>query len=258
MTTAFECVREFHNVMDHPCNDTFQHDVFSDNPRLADLRRDLVCEELSELLEAINDKDFIEIADALADIRYVVVGAFLAFGIHVSNEMEEMENNLPLHKGGMYYYKFYVDNVENQNIRDIQDIQDIQDIEPFFEKWYERFSTYHQMVRDSFYLQKFEIITQVLLALCVDMKEFAWDLGIDLNAVFNEVHRSNMTKVCANEEEAVESVKQLKESGKCDTAGYKKSKCNKFFLIYNEETGKALKSINFELPKIAEILDLHA
>ena len=254
MTTAFDCVREFHNVMDHPCNNEFQHDVFLVNQRLADLRRDLVCEELSELLEAIHDKDFVEIADALADIRYVVVGAFLAFGIHVSDEMEEMENILPPHKGGMYHYKFYIDNAENKNM----DLKNVSDIEPFFDKWDERFSTYHQMVRDSFYLQKFEIITQVLLALCVDMKEFAWDLEIDLDAVFNEVHRSNMTKVCANEEEAAESVKQLKESGKCNTAGYKKSKCNKFFLIYNEETGKALKSINFELPKIAEILGLHA
>lgn len=254
MTTAFDCVREFHNVMDHPCNNEFQNDVFLVNQRLADLRRDLVCEEISELLEAIHEKDFVEIADALADIRYVVVGAFLAFGIHVSDVMEEMENNFTKNKGGLYYYKFYVDSTEKENI----DLKNVPDIEPFFDKWDEKFSTYHQMIRDSFYLQKLEIITQVLLALCVDMKKFSWDLGIDLDVVFNEVHRSNMTKVCANEEEAVESVKQLKASGKCDTVGYKKSKCNKFFLIYNEETGKALKSINFELPKIAEILGLHA
>ena len=39
------------------------------------LRIDLINEELSELTEAINKKDLLEVADALTDILYVTYGA---------------------------------------------------------------------------------------------------------------------------------------------------------------------------------------
>ena len=249
MSTAFKQVREFHNVMGHPCNDTLQLNVFTENSSLANLRLNLICEELSELLEAISEKDFVEIADALADIRYVVVGTFLALGYDVSTKMDLLETKIP-ETYGQYSYKLYVE-PDNVNLDTANP-----DIGPFLEYWYEKFATYHQMVKDSFYLKKFKLIKWVLLELCGDMQDFSNCLGMDLEKIFNEVHRSNMTKVCTTEEEACEAVKELKESGKCNSAGYKKSSCDKFYLIYNVETGKALKSLKFELLQIAEILGL--
>lgn len=45
------------------------------------LRISLLQEELDELKQAINDKNFTEIADALCDLQYVLSGAVLEFGL---------------------------------------------------------------------------------------------------------------------------------------------------------------------------------
>lgn len=45
------------------------------------LRINLLQEELDELKEAIEEKDIVEIADALADLQYVLSGAVLEFGL---------------------------------------------------------------------------------------------------------------------------------------------------------------------------------
>lgn len=46
-----------------------------------ELRINLLQEELNELKEAIEDNDLVEVADALADIQYVLSGAILEFGL---------------------------------------------------------------------------------------------------------------------------------------------------------------------------------
>ncbi len=45
------------------------------------LRVNLLQEELDELREAIADGDIVEVADALADLQYVLSGAVLEFGL---------------------------------------------------------------------------------------------------------------------------------------------------------------------------------
>ena len=57
------------------------------------LRIDLINEELSELTEAINKKDLLEVADALTDILYVTYGAGHAFGINLDNCFKEVQNS---------------------------------------------------------------------------------------------------------------------------------------------------------------------
>lgn len=46
-----------------------------------ELRVNLIQEELNELKEAIAQNDLVEIADALADLQYVLSGAVLEFGM---------------------------------------------------------------------------------------------------------------------------------------------------------------------------------
>jgi predicted HAD superfamily Cof-like phosphohydrolase len=46
-----------------------------------ELRVSLLQEELNELKEAIENNDLVEIADALADLQYVLSGAVLEFGL---------------------------------------------------------------------------------------------------------------------------------------------------------------------------------
>ena len=57
------------------------------------LRLDLIKEELGELTEAMNNKDLLEVADALTDILYVTYGAGHAFGIDLDKCFEEVQNS---------------------------------------------------------------------------------------------------------------------------------------------------------------------
>ena len=57
------------------------------------LRLDLIKEELTELTDAMNNKDLLEVADALTDILYVTYGAGHAFGINLDKCFEEVQNS---------------------------------------------------------------------------------------------------------------------------------------------------------------------
>ena len=57
------------------------------------LRLDLIKEELTELTEAMNNKNLLEVADALTDILYVTYGAGHAFGINLDKCFEEVQNS---------------------------------------------------------------------------------------------------------------------------------------------------------------------
>ena len=72
-----------------------------------ELRLELISEEFSELAQAIDDRDMIQIADALTDLLYVVYGAGHAFGIdldecfqevHSSNMSKLGPNGKPIHR----------------------------------------------------------------------------------------------------------------------------------------------------------------
>ena len=57
------------------------------------LRISLIQEELQELTEAMNNKDLLEVADALTDILYVTYGAGHAFGIDLDKCFDEVQNS---------------------------------------------------------------------------------------------------------------------------------------------------------------------
>ena len=61
--------------------------------KINNLRYNLIKEELDELKEALNNKDLLEVADALTDILYVTYGAGHAFGIDLDGCFEEVQNS---------------------------------------------------------------------------------------------------------------------------------------------------------------------
>ena len=70
-------VADFHRTFKHPVLETPQ----LPNQDRAALRVSLLQEELNEFKQAIEDKDLVEVADALCDIQYVLAGAILEFGL---------------------------------------------------------------------------------------------------------------------------------------------------------------------------------
>ena len=61
--------------------------------KINSLRYDLIKEELEELKVAMENKDLLEVADALTDILYVTYGAGHAFGIDLDKCFEEVQNS---------------------------------------------------------------------------------------------------------------------------------------------------------------------
>jgi predicted HAD superfamily Cof-like phosphohydrolase len=70
-------VAEFHRTFRLPVEDSPK----IPSPDRCRLRINLLREELKELEEAVADNDLVEVADALADIQYVLSGAVLEFGL---------------------------------------------------------------------------------------------------------------------------------------------------------------------------------
>ena len=72
--------------------DVKQSSSFSSD-KINELRINLIKEELDELIEAMNKKDLVEVADALTDILYVTYGAGHAFGINLDECFQEVQNS---------------------------------------------------------------------------------------------------------------------------------------------------------------------
>ena len=84
-----------------------KHSSSFNTDEVNELRVSLIKEELDELIEAMNKKDLVEVADALTDILYVTYGAGHAFGInldecfqevHSSNMSKLGPNGKPIHR----------------------------------------------------------------------------------------------------------------------------------------------------------------
>ncbi len=70
--------------------------------------------------------------------------------------------------------------------------------------------------------------------------------GINLDKTFEEVHCSNMTKACKTEEEAIKTIEYIKMTQpRYKLPDYKLSKDKKYYIIYDKETGKILKNMNY-------------
>lgn len=106
MKDLIEKVREFHKVF--KIDETQNYKL---NPSCCTLRRDLMREENQEYLDACSANDDVEIADAIGDQLYILLGTIVAHGledkiedifheIHRSN-MSKLENGEPIyHENG--------------------------------------------------------------------------------------------------------------------------------------------------------------
>ncbi|MGF7080717.1 hypothetical protein [Mucilaginibacter sp. UYCu711] len=76
-------------------------------------------------------------------------------------------------------------------------------------------------------------------------------LGEKFKELFDEVHRSNMSKACKTIEEADHTIAHYK--GKDNTESYHKE-IDGLFLVYRSQDNKTLKSINYSPAELGKIL----
>jgi len=63
-------------------------EIFDNNPKLVNLRMNLIREEVKELETAVKNKDYVEAVDALSDILYVVYGMGASIGIDLDTSFD--------------------------------------------------------------------------------------------------------------------------------------------------------------------------
>ena len=100
-------------------------------------------------------------------------------------------------------------------------------------------------------------LTEVADALC-DLQYvlsgaiLEFGLGEKFKELFDEVHRSNMSKACKTVEEANETIAHYKATA--DTDSYHKE-IDGLFLVYRTSDNKTLKSVNYSPAALKEILE---
>ena len=88
---ALNGVADFHRTFDLP----IEKNPLIPSEKRCELRVNLLQEELNEFKQAIVEGDLVEIADALADLQYVLSGAVLEFGLgaHFHDLFEEVQRS---------------------------------------------------------------------------------------------------------------------------------------------------------------------
>lgn len=162
----FQQVREFHTVFGQLVSDTPQ--LPDDNVRK--LRQRILKEEVEEFSVAYKDNDRVECADALADILYVVAGTCVSYGICPDSSIDPFER-VKKTKQLTMFYNIPLDKILNDTF-----------------SYYEMAELDNDLAKISCYLN----------TLISDVFSVGIHLGYPLEEIFNEVHRSNMSKTDEN------------------------------------------------------------
>ena len=253
MASNFEKVVIFNKSFGIFVSDIIVENIFDTNASLVKLRYDLIAEEIRELKEdGFNKLNLVEVIDALSDILYVVYGAGASFGIDLDNKFEiycslKMTSNIEKLKtltnfnrvklmSNTFPDKLITNLFDNSNLVDYLKNKYLSLLDKEL-KCLKRYILKKDMVKLSNCLVKMLDLTYSL----------GCEIGVDLDKSFDIVHSSNMSKLCKDEEESKQTVEWYKENEtRYDTPSYRKSYDNNNYVIFNESTGKILKSINYK------------
>jgi predicted HAD superfamily Cof-like phosphohydrolase len=156
----FTRVAEFHTAFGHPVALTPEFPAQS----VRDLRISLIDEELEEYCAAFTANDRVEMADALADLLFVLAGAAVAYGIA---PMEPFESPYD----------------EAEPLPDLSDRHDL--------ALRNEFAAYLRAEHDN----DLFLIKIAIHCMMIEIFIVARQSSIPINAVFAEVCRSNMSKL---------------------------------------------------------------
>ena len=162
--TIFEQVAEFHKAFSLPLFDTFTQP----DQQLQSLRIALLKEEHDELKQAFNDKNLVEIADALGDMAYIICGTMHSYGLTVDAGWEppfHLPENAKLQIPNEFQFRLdLIENLMNVYLR--------------VESQY-----------------NFQGVRDCLCAILSEIDIASHMCGIPFKVIYDEIHRSNMAKL---------------------------------------------------------------
>lgn len=248
--TPYEKVCDFNKAFDYKVYNIHESNPLEDT-KSANYRYALIHEEgVVELGSAFRNNDRIETMDGIADLLYVLYGACYTYDLNPDTMIDSLYGS---------YDKFY-----NKIKLDVFNSL----ISP--EEYYQKLLNDIDNIKKSLF-ESSDIIQlySVLIKTIISTFEFGFSLKIDINKIFDIVHKSNMSKLCVSEVEAQETVSFYKTKYEIYISNYDEI-CNKFgkdseqakiiyspydtpyyyksgnyWLVKNGSTGKALKSINY-------------
>jgi len=197
--THFQLVGEFHDKFGYPQRKTLFVDCFNEKPTLVLDRLGFMREELGEFKEDYEKANPVKMADALCDLAYFAHGTGQALGIDIDNLLSQMEINI---NSDAVKLDEYSDPDVVATKRSL-----IDDGVTNIENKLEQFHLTAQM-------KDLDGITKSLASIIKNTYDFGHELGFNMDKMFREVHRANMTKLCYTYEEAVETVEYYVEEGR--------------------------------------------
>ena len=271
MSSNFIKVKEFNEVFGHPAPSANVRSIFTDSPKVVKLRNNLINEEFSELVDALENKDLVEIVDALSDILYVAYGLLVVYGVdgdeaykralqakvdaHNETADETGEETINLNEKTLTNFKltreFCCSNVFGDLILNNSCIPatffDVSQNMNFttFNTFILEFETeLVNLARVSDY-EDFDGVVKTTSQIIYLTYILGLLFGVDLDVGVDLVHSSNMSKLCVSKEETEQTVEWYKTNEKrYDSPNFRENA--KGFVIFNESSGKILKNINYK------------
>lgn len=250
--TNFQKVIEFNKVFGIFVSEKEIPNIFIDKPDLVKLRYSLIDEEINELIDAFKTQDFIEIIDALSDILYVVYGAGCSFGIDIDSLFKIKYNQ---NKNSNYQTVLAIKKTNTPILKNIFYNSNYLSNKKELKVLIETLNQLNMELKKNINNCNFELVKTNLVEIIYLTYSIGIYIGINLDHSFDIVHKSNMSKTCLSDIEAQNTVQWYKEnSTNYDSPNYRKSECNKYYIIYNQSTGKILKSINYTPANFEDML----
>lgn len=281
----FEKVQEFAEAFEVKKYEGELVDIFDTDLELIKFRFSLINEEVNELVQAVKDKDFVEIYDSIEDILYVAFGMYVALNINADNQLyttqcctvtqddvqknvlyllaDETLNYVALNKNELSsndtWYALQSLSILAFGVNLKTSKYDIFTNQRMVDYRVCNIVDERNIMVDAIDRRNIHDVLGSLASLTYNTYVAAAAFGIDINSAFNIVHKSNMSKLCISEEEAQKTVEYYKsispDSPKYyDSPAYRESKAPGKWIVYNESTSKVLKSINYTPADFSTIL----
>ena len=256
--TNFQKVRYFNIVFGSPRSEV--PTSLENNPSLTKLRWDLINEESTELFEALDQKDYVEIIDAISDILYVVLGASDSFGTNLDPFLEYSDIETLILKWELDLQPELDGYFSLDRMKVVLENDDLKSLTNQIKNAYQTELDCFLDLLNTPQSNQYDLVIKQLVVLHNYLYLWAYLFGFNLNQAFNLVHDSNMSKLATTEEIAKETVEWYLENNKTyDSPAYRLSTVQEAgqdrWVIFNQSSGKALKSVKYHPVDLKTFLD---